>query len=213
MATHVSEREAREVAEAARESTSSRPSFARELYLGRLDLGLVSPYPGRPAADRAREDEFLARLTAYCRTLDGRLIERTATIPDAYLEGFADLGCFGMKIPVAYGGLGLSTWCYGRALMLAGSVHPSIGALLSAHQSIGVPEPVMLVGTEEQKARWLPRCAAGAVTALPAHGARRRGPTQPGWHRLPPPSRTAPPTCSTASSCGPRTASSPSWSW
>jgi alkylation response protein AidB-like acyl-CoA dehydrogenase len=55
---------------------------------------------------------------------------------------------------------------YGKALMLASSAHPSIGALLSAHQSIGVPEPVKLVGTSEQKEAFLPRCAAGAVSAF-----------------------------------------------
>ena len=55
---------------------------------------------------------------------------------------------------------------YGRALMLIGSVHPAFGAMLSAHQSIGVPEPVKLVGTPEQKERFLPRCAAGAISAF-----------------------------------------------
>jgi alkylation response protein AidB-like acyl-CoA dehydrogenase len=166
MTTEVSERVARDVAEAARETAWDRPSFAKELYLGKLDMSLIHPYPARVEADRAREDDFLAALEAYCRTLDGRLVERTAQIPDSYLDGFAELGCFGMKIPREYGGLGLSTWCYGRALMLVGSVHSSIGALLSAHQSIGVPEPVRLVGTDEQKRRFLPRCAAGAVTAF-----------------------------------------------
>ena len=71
-----------------------------------------------------------------------------------------------MKIPRKYGGLGLTMAYYGKALMLVGSVHPSLGALLSAHQSIGVPEPVKLFGTEDQKQRFLPRCAGGAVTAF-----------------------------------------------
>jgi alkylation response protein AidB-like acyl-CoA dehydrogenase len=71
-----------------------------------------------------------------------------------------------MKIPREYGGLGLTTSSYGKALMLASSAHPSIGALLSAHQSIGVPEPVKLVGTPEQKEAFLPRCAAGAISAF-----------------------------------------------
>jgi alkylation response protein AidB-like acyl-CoA dehydrogenase len=71
-----------------------------------------------------------------------------------------------MKIPTAYGGLGLSMSCYGRALMLIGSVHPTLGAMMSAHQSIGVPEPVRMFGTEDQKQRFLPRCAGGAVTAF-----------------------------------------------
>ncbi len=71
-----------------------------------------------------------------------------------------------MKIPREYGGLGLSLVYYGRALALLGSVHPSLGALISAHQSIGVPEPVKEFGTSEQKQEYLPRCAAGAITAF-----------------------------------------------
>jgi alkylation response protein AidB-like acyl-CoA dehydrogenase len=165
-ARHVSEREAREVAEAARETEWVRPSFAKKLYLGDFDFSLIHPHPRATADDGARGAEFLARLKAYCQTLDGQLIEREAKIPDAYLRGFAELGVFGIKIPVEYGGLGLSMSHYGEALMLVASVHPSVGALVSAHQSIGVPEPVKVFGTDEQKQRFLPRCAAGAVTAF-----------------------------------------------
>jgi alkylation response protein AidB-like acyl-CoA dehydrogenase len=98
--------------------------------------------------------------------MDGGVIEREARIPDEYVQGLAELGCFGIKIPVEYGGLGLSQVTYGRALGIVGSVHGSLGALLSAHQSIGVPEPLKLAGTPEQKAAFLPRCARGAVSAF-----------------------------------------------
>lgn len=162
----VGEREAREVAEAARETEWDRPSFAKKLYLGDFDLSLVHPHPRAAAADIVRGEEFLGRLKAYCETLDGLLIEREARVPDEYLQGFADLGVFGLKIPTEYGGLGLPMSYYGAALMLVGSVHPSLGALVSAHQSIGVPEPVKQFGTAEQKQNFLPRCAAGAVTAF-----------------------------------------------
>ena len=114
-----------------------------------------------------RGEAFMARLDGILpRTMSGRVIERDARIPDEYLRGLADLGVFGMKIPLEYGGLGLSLVYYGRALALLGSVHPSLGALLSAHQSIGVPEPVKVFGTPEQKQEYLPRCAAGAITAF-----------------------------------------------
>lgn len=158
--------DARAISEAARESSWDRPSFAKGLYLGSFDLSLIHPWPEAPADDVERGEEFLARLTEYCRTMSGRTIEREALIPDAYLKGLAELGVFGMKIPRDYGGLGLSLVYYGRALALLGSVHPSLGALLSAHQSIGVPEPVKVFGTSEQKQEYLPRCAAGAVTAF-----------------------------------------------
>jgi alkylation response protein AidB-like acyl-CoA dehydrogenase len=163
----VSEREARSVAEAARETEWTRPSFAKLLYLGEFDLGLIHPQPRSiPPADVARGDEFIGKLRAYCETLDGLQIERDARIPDEYLRGLAELGVFGIKIPTAYGGLGLPMAYYGEALMLVASVHPSLSALVSAHQSIGVPEPVKQFGTDEQKERFLPRCAAGAVTAF-----------------------------------------------
>ncbi|NUU33253.1 acyl-CoA dehydrogenase family protein [Arthrobacter sp. C9C5] len=158
--------DARAIAEAARETSWDRPSFAKGLYLGSFDLSLIHPWPQAPADDVERGEEFMERLTAYCRTMSGRTIERDAKIPDEYLSGLAALGVFGMKIPREYGGLGLSLVYYGRALALLGSVHPSLGALLSAHQSIGVPEPVKVFGTPEQKREYLPRCASGAVTAF-----------------------------------------------
>ncbi|MFD5278125.1 acyl-CoA dehydrogenase family protein [Pseudarthrobacter sp. NPDC058362] len=158
--------DARAVAEAARESTWERPSFAKGLYLGSFDLGLVHPWPAARSEDVERGEAFMARLTDYAKTLDGSVIEREAKIPDNYIRGLAELGVFGMKIPQDYGGLGLSLVYYGRALALLGSVHPSLGALLSAHQSIGVPEPIKVFGTPEQKREYLPRCAAGAITAF-----------------------------------------------
>ncbi|QCP00313.1 acyl-CoA dehydrogenase [Arthrobacter sp. 24S4-2] len=160
------EADARAITEAARETAWDRPSFAKGLYLGNFDLSLIHPWPEAKTEDVERGDEFMTRLTAYCRTMSGRVIERNAKIPDEYLAGLADLGVFGMKIPREYGGLGLSLVYYGRALALLGSVHPSLGALLSAHQSIGVPEPVKVFGTPEQKQEYLPRCAAGAITAF-----------------------------------------------
>ncbi|MDQ1595832.1 MAG: hypothetical protein QOH40_2388, partial [Arthrobacter pascens] len=158
--------DARAVAEAARETEWEQPSFAKGLYLGSFDLSLIHPWPAAKADDVERGEAFMEQLTALCRTMSGRVIERDAKIPDEYLKALADLGVFGMKIPQEYGGLGLSLVYYGRALGLLGSVHPSLGALLSAHQSIGVPEPVKVFGTAEQKREYLPRCAAGAITAF-----------------------------------------------
>lgn len=164
--TEVTEEQARAVAEEAREEGWEKPSFAKELFLGRFRLDLVHPFPRPTPAEEARTEAFLAELEKYCRGLDGSVIERESRIPDEYVAGLAELGCFGLKVPTAYGGVGLSQVAYNRALMVASSVHPSIGALLSAHQSIGVPEPLKLAGTPEQKDAFLPRCAKGAVSAF-----------------------------------------------
>ncbi|MGB3332569.1 MAG: acyl-CoA dehydrogenase family protein [Mycobacterium sp.] len=162
----VSEERARAVAEESRESGWDKPSFAKGLFLGRFPLPLIHPFPRPAHDDAARTEEFLGRLREFLDTVDGAVIEREAQIPDEYVKGLAGLGCFGLKIPVEYGGLGMSQVAYNRALMLVSSVHPSLGALLSAHQSIGVPEPLKLAGTDQQKKMFLPRCAAGAISAF-----------------------------------------------
>src|SRR5688572_21878325 len=163
---HATETEARELAEAAREAEWTRPSFAKELYLGRFDLSLIHPHPRGAAGDVERGEAFLADLRAVCESIDGQRIEREDRIPDEYVAALSEIGTFGIKIPREYGGLGLSMAFYGKALMLIGSVHATLGALVSAHQSIGVPEPVKMFGSDEQKERFLPRCASGAITAF-----------------------------------------------
>src|SRR6202041_3335640 len=162
----ISEEQARAVAEESRESGWDKPSLAKELFLGRFPLELIHPFPRPSDEEAARTEAFLTRLREFVDTVDGSVIERDAQIPDEYVKGLADLGCFGMKIPSEYGGLNMSQVAYNRALMMVSTVHASLGALLSAHQSIGVPEPLKLAGTEEQKRKFLPRCAAGAISAF-----------------------------------------------
>ncbi|HEY2675133.1 MAG TPA: acyl-CoA dehydrogenase family protein [Rugosimonospora sp.] len=162
----VDEKQARQVAEAARESEWRKPSFGKELYLGRLRMDLIDPWPSPDPGRAAKAGEFLSRLGDFAAGIDGAQIERDARIPDEVLRGLADLGAFGMKIDEKYGGLGLSNLDYCKALALVGSANPSIGALLSAHQSIGVPQPLKLFGNDEQKKRFLPRLAGGEVSAF-----------------------------------------------
>ncbi|MGW0908191.1 acyl-CoA dehydrogenase family protein [Streptomyces sp. NPDC002853] len=163
----VSEREARQVAEAAREQDWRKPSFAKELFLGRFRLDLIHPHPMPADEDARRGEEFLAKLHDFCETkIDSARIEREAKIPDEVINGLKELGALGMKIDTKYGGLGLTQVYYNKALALVGSANPSIGALLSAHQSIGVPQPLKQFGTQEQKDEFLPRCARTDISAF-----------------------------------------------
>ncbi|MFF4232519.1 acyl-CoA dehydrogenase family protein [Streptomyces sp. NPDC001820] len=163
----VSEREARQVAEAAREQDWRKPSFAKELFLGRFRLDLIHPHPMPAGEDTRRGEEFLSKLRHFCETkIDGALIEREARIPDEVINGLRELGALGMKIDIKYGGLGLTQVYYNKALALVGSANPALGALLSAHQSIGVPQPLKIFGTQEQKDAFLPRLARTDISAF-----------------------------------------------
>jgi hypothetical protein len=163
---HVSEQEARKVAESSRETEWIQPSFLRELFLGNLRLDLVHPYP---LAEEERP-EFTAFFQAFRefvkREIDPVAIDETGEYPPHVVDGLRKLGAFGLKIPKQYGGLGFSMLEYSKVMELLGSVDGNVEALLSAHQSIGVPTPLLYFGTEDQKQRFLPRCAAGEISGF-----------------------------------------------
>jgi alkylation response protein AidB-like acyl-CoA dehydrogenase len=159
--------EALEVTEAAREAEWHYPSLVADLFMGRVRTELAFPYPEQDEADRQIGDAFIAKLQTFLRAqLNPEEVDRTGEIPAAVMKGLADLGCFGMKIPKQYGGLGLSQTNYNRIIGTIGGYCSSTAVLLSAHQSIGAPQPIMLFGTPEQKEKYLPRLARGAVSAF-----------------------------------------------
>src|SRR5690242_5775362 len=161
------QREALELAEAARDPLEDRGSFASNLFVGRYDFDRIYPYPAQSAEDRAAGEEFVHKLENYLREhVDPDEIDRTGEIPPENFKGLAEIGAFGIKVPKKYGGLGLSQSNYGRAAVLLGSWDGNVAALVSAHQSIGVAQPLLLFGTEQQKQKYLPRVAGGEISAF-----------------------------------------------
>src|SRR3954449_7555539 len=150
--TDVSEREARQVAEAAREQEWKLPSFGKELFLGNFRLDLIHPQPKLDAEATEKGERFLADLRKFLvDEVDPLQIERESKIPEEVIEGFKRIGAMGMKVAEEYGGLGLSQVYYNRALAMVGVWHGSLGALVSAHQSIGVAEPLRMFGTRARR--------------------------------------------------------------
>lgn len=159
--------EARAISEAAREKDWKLPSFGKGLYLGNFQPELISPQPDMPAEAVEKGERFLAALGAFLEgEVDPQAIERDDKISDEVIDGFKDLGALGMKVPQQYGGLGLSQVYYNRALMLVGTCHSSLSTLLSAHQSIGLAQPLLLFGSEEQKREWLPKVCSTHLSAF-----------------------------------------------
>ncbi|MDO8543273.1 MAG: acyl-CoA dehydrogenase family protein [Opitutaceae bacterium] len=186
------QREALELTEAARATTNYR-SFAGDLFMGRFALDHVYPFPMQPPLDIEAGRPFLTELARVLKEeVDPDQIDADGEVPDKVINRLAQMGAFGIKVPKEYGGLGLSQVNYSRAAMLLGSVDANLTALLSAHQSIGVPQPVKLFGTEEQKKKYLPRVARGEISAFalteatvgsdPAKMATRAEPTADGRH-------------------------------
>ncbi|HEX9986019.1 MAG TPA: acyl-CoA dehydrogenase family protein [Thermoanaerobaculia bacterium] len=159
--------EAMEVAEASRETEWEKPSFVGDLFLGKLNLDLIHPFPVQPAADKAEGDAFLAKLErVLAEKVDPEKIDEQGEYDYDLFNDFNEIGAWGMKIPKEYGGLGFSSTNYNRAIGLVATWCGSSVAWLSAHQSIGVPQPLKLFGTPEQKQKYLPRLAKGAVSAF-----------------------------------------------
>ncbi|HTR78796.1 MAG TPA: acyl-CoA dehydrogenase family protein [Gemmatimonadaceae bacterium] len=189
-----SAQEARDVAEAARESDWSGSSFVRELFLGRFNLDLIHPMPREDPAEEARAKPFLDALRGFLERIDSDMIDRTGSIPEEYVAELRTMGAFGIKIPTAYGGLGLSYTSYVKAMAMVSSKDSNVTALLSAHQSIGLPQPLTLFGSEEQKRIYFPRLAKGEISAFaltevdagsdPANMRCAATPTEDGRHFL-----------------------------
>src|SRR6184192_2120487 len=180
-----------ELAESSRDPLDERGSFASNLFIGRFDFDRIFPFPTQTAEDKATGEGFLAQLRSYLRdNVDADEIDRTGEIPQKNIDELFAMGAFAIKIPQQYEGLGLSQVNYGRAAMLLGSWDENLTALVSAHQSIGVPQPLLLFGTEEQKKKYLPRVARREISAFaltewnagsdPANMSLRAEPTEDG---------------------------------
>jgi alkylation response protein AidB-like acyl-CoA dehydrogenase len=160
------EEESRRVAEESREKEWAGRTFLRELFLGNFLLPLVYPFPVEQR-ENPEFTQFYDALKAFLRDeVDSVAIDESGEYPEKVVRGLAKLGAFGIKIPKEYGGLGFSVSEYCNAMQLVGSYDSNIVALLSAHQSIGVPQPLKLFGTDAQKKKYLPRCASGTISAF-----------------------------------------------
>ncbi len=147
----VSEAEARRVAEEARETEWTAPSFLKELFLGNFRLDLVHPFPPAPP-ERPEFRAFYDRMKRFlAEEVDSDAIDRNGKVPPEIVQRLAEIGAFGMKVPKEYGGLDLTQREYGEVMKLLSSKDGNLVVLLSAHQSIGVPQPLKLSGRRSRR--------------------------------------------------------------
>ena len=163
----VDKRAAMEVAEGARETVWEKRSFAQRLFMGTFDHAMIDDFPVQSAADQKIGDELCAKVSTFMEShLDAEEVDATRTVPQEVIDGFFKLGIFAMKVPKEYAGLGLTQVNYNRVMMLIASHCASTAVLVSAHQSIGVPQPLKLFGTDAQKKKYFPLFAKGTISAF-----------------------------------------------
>jgi len=160
-------KESLELAESSRQEKWQKFSFIAGLFRGVAHWGPIHPFPEQPGQDKEEGDVFLKRLEGFLKAnLDPDDVDQTREIPPHVMKGLAEMGAFAIKVPKEYNGLGLSQLNYNRVVHLLGSYCGSTAALISAHQSIGVPQPLILFGTEDQKKKYLPRFRQGAISGF-----------------------------------------------
>jgi alkylation response protein AidB-like acyl-CoA dehydrogenase len=164
---NIQKRQAIEVTEEARLKEYKLPTFGGQLFMGQFDPSLMFPYPQQSEKDRKEGEVIIELLMDFLRkNLDPDEVDATRTIPQHVIDEMGKMGIFALKIPKEYGGLGLSQTNYNRLVMNVASYCAGTATLISAHQSIGVPQPFKLFGTEEQKRKYFPRFRQGAISAF-----------------------------------------------
>lgn len=159
--------ETKEIAEEARDIAYRLPSFAGQLFMGKFAPEMLFPFPEQDPEDKKLGDELIAKIEELLRKeLDPEEVDRTYEVPKKLRDEMAKMGLFAMKVPKEYDGLGLSQMNYNRAIMKIASYCGATAVLLSAHQSIGVPQPLKYYGTEEQKKKFYPRFRKGSISAF-----------------------------------------------
>lgn len=159
-------KDALEIAELAREKYLL-PSFGGQLFMGNFKPDMLIPFPEQSEEEKKIGDDYIRTLKHFLtENLDPEEVDRSREIPKEVIDGLVKMGAFALKIPKEYGGLGLSQTNYNRIIQVVASYCGSTAVLLSAHQSIGVPQPLKMFGTEEQRKKFFPRFRTGSISAF-----------------------------------------------
>jgi acyl-CoA dehydrogenase family protein 9 len=141
-------------------------SVVKNLVAGRILEEQLFPYPRLRDKDREVLGAILDAIDQFLgpKHADFKRWDREAEQPDEFIQGLRDLGLFGLIIPEEHGGIGLSNAAYARVLGQSSTHDSSATLTIGAHSSIGM-KGLLLFGTAEQKARYLPKLASGEMIA------------------------------------------------
>lgn len=160
------EEQSLKLAEESREEWE-KVSFFKEIFMGNFNFNLIDPFPISTVKQSDNFHLFLKKYEQFLKEeVDDDLIDREGKIPPEVINRLIEMKLLAIKIDKSYGGLGFSQSEYNQILKMTSSKGSNIAALLSAHQSIGVPQPLIIFGTNEQKKKYLTRIAEGQISAF-----------------------------------------------
>jgi alkylation response protein AidB-like acyl-CoA dehydrogenase len=162
----IKEEKALKIAEESRQEWL-KTNFLKEMFMGNFAFKLIHPFPEKKGMKDEAFLDFLAQYKQFLvHEVDSSLIDREGKIPPQIIERLKEMRLFGLKIGKEYGGHGFTQGQYNEILKLTATKDSNLTALLSAHQSIGVPQPLIMFGSTEQKQKYLPRLACGQISAF-----------------------------------------------
>ncbi|HEX8075860.1 MAG TPA: acyl-CoA dehydrogenase family protein [Thermoleophilaceae bacterium] len=148
-------------------------SFAKSLFLGEIHEDLVFPYPRPDVAEQDRIRALVRSAREFGSTYDQRAVEERRWIGDDEIRELGERGLLGLYVPEEYGGAGLGQTGYCRVSEEFAQIDATLSVVMGVHQSIGM-KGIVLFGSDEQKARFLPDLTSGrklAAFALTEPGA------------------------------------------
>lgn len=146
-------------------SEKKKPSFAKQLFFGKLNASSVFPYPLPTKEEKIISDQYADSIKKFAdEHIDADTIDRKAEIPKSVIEGLGERGLLSLTIPKKHGGLGLSQYAYCRAMEVIAGKCSATALFINAHQSVGL-KALVLFGTKEQQDKWLPRLSMGKALA------------------------------------------------
>ncbi|XP_072181721.1 complex I assembly factor ACAD9, mitochondrial-like [Diadema setosum] len=151
-------------ASAQKEQAAPSVGFAKNLCLGKFNKDDAFPFPEVSVEQFENLNQMCDPIEKFfTEEVDSKTIDVNAKIDEKTLQGLKELGLFGQQVPEQYGGLGLSNTEFARLAEIT-ALDGAIAVTLAAHQSIGF-KGLLIAGTEEQKAKYLPRLATGELVA------------------------------------------------
>merc|ERR1712004_871885 len=137
-------------------------SFVQNVFRGMIEPTQVFPF--LVALDEEQRENLEMLVPIAERVMeeqnDPLLNDQLESVPEDTVNALRELGAFGLQVPVELDGVGLTNTQYARLTEVVGGNDLGVGIFIGAHQSIGF-KGILIAGTPEQKAQYLPRLASG----------------------------------------------------